>query len=165
MKQIMAPHVQQINVKPDIQGEVGLPKMPINTANVTFSGIDGDYNRFRKKKKDNDPDMAIMIISTDILFELNQEGWPVQPGDLGENVTLSGMDYGSIEPGQQYKIGDVTLEISFICDPCSNLYALPYVGEDRGPEFIKTLMNRRGWYARVLTPGIMKPGDGVALLK
>ncbi len=63
----MAPHVQQINVKPDIQGEVGLPKMPINTANVTFSGIDGDYNRFRKKKKDNDPDMAIMIISTDIL--------------------------------------------------------------------------------------------------
>jgi MOSC domain-containing protein YiiM len=165
MKQIMAPHVQQINVKPDIQGEVGLPKMPINTANVTFSGIDGDYNRFRKKKKDNDPDMAIMIISTDILFELNQEGWPVQPGDLGENLTLSGMDYGSIEPGQQYKIGDVTLEISFICDPCSNLYALPYVGEDRGPEFIKTLMNRRGWYARVLTPGIMKPGDGVALLK
>jgi len=165
MKQIMAPHVQQINVKPDIRGEVGLPKMPINTANVTFSGIDGDYNRFRKKKKDNDPDMAIMIISTDILFELNQEGWPVQPGDLGENLTLSGMDYGSIEPGQQYKIGDVTLEISFICDPCSNLYALPYVGEDRGPEFIKTLMNRRGWYARVLTPGIMKPGDGVALLK
>ena len=165
MKQLMAPHVQQINVKPDIQGEVGLPKMPINTANVTFSGIDGDYNRFRKKKKDNDPDMAIMIISTDILFELNQEGWPVQPGDLGENVTLSGMDYGSIEPGQQYKIGDVTLEISFICDPCSNLYALPYVGEDHGMEFIKTLMNRRGWYARVLTPGIMKPGDGVALLQ
>ncbi|MDD9880320.1 MAG: MOSC domain-containing protein [Candidatus Marinimicrobia bacterium] len=161
----MAPHVQQINVKPDIQGEVGLPKMPINTANVTFSGIDGDYNRFRKKKKDNDPDMAIMIISTDILFELNQEGWPVQPGDLGENLTLSGMDYGSIKPGQQYKIGDVILEISFICDPCSNLYALPYVGEDRGPEFIKTLMNRRGWYARVLTRGIMKPGDGVALLK
>jgi len=165
MKQIMAPHVQQINVKPDIQGEVGLPKLPINIANVTFSGIDGDYNRFRKKKKDNDPDMAIMIISTDILFELNQEGWPVQPGDLGENVTLSGMDYGSIEPGQQYKIGDVTLEISFICDPCSNLYALPYVGEDRGPEFIKTLMNRCGWYARVLTPGTMKPGDGVALLQ
>lgn len=165
MKQIMAPHVQQINVKPDIQGEVGLPKMPINTANVTFSGIDGDYNRFRKKKKDNDPDMAIMIISTDILFELNQEGWPVQPGDLGENLTLSGMDYGSIEPGQRYKIGDVTLEISFICDPCSNLYALPYVGEDRGPEFIKTLMNRRGWYSRVLTSGIMKRGDGVSLLK
>ena len=109
----MAPHVQQINVKPDIQGEVGLPKLPINIANVTFSGI----------------------------------------------------DYGSIEPGQQYKIGDVTLEISFICDPCSNLYALPYVGEDRGPEFIKTLMNRRGWYARVLTPGTMKPGDGVALLQ
>jgi len=54
MKQIMAPHVQQINVKPDIQGEVGLPKMPINTANVTFSGIEalmGIIIDFAKRKR------------------------------------------------------------------------------------------------------------------
>jgi len=112
----MTAHVQQINIKPDTPGEVGLPKTPIELANVTLSGVDGDYNRFRKKKKNNDPDMAVMIICTDILAQLNEEGWSVQPGDLGENLTLSGMDYASIAPGQQYKIGDVTLKISFICD-------------------------------------------------
>ena len=160
----MTPQVQQINVKPDTLGEVGLPKMAVELANLTVSGIDGDYNRFRKKKKNNDPDMAIMILCTDILSQLNQEGWPAQPGDLGENLTLTGMDYASIEPGQQYKIGDVTLEISIICDPCSNLYILPYVGNERGPAFIKTLMNRRGWYARVLTPGAIKLGDSVTIL-
>jgi MOSC domain-containing protein YiiM len=143
---------------------VGLPKIAVELANVTVSGIDGDYNRFRKKKKNNDPDMAIMILCTDILSQLNQEGWPAQPGDLGENLTLTGMDYASIETGQQYKIGDVTLEISIICDPCSNLYILPYVGNERGPAFIKTLMNRRGWYARVLTPGAIKSGDSVTIL-
>ncbi len=161
----MTPHVQQINIKPETPGEVGLPKVPIELANVTLSGVDGDYNRFRKKKKENDPDMAVMVISTDILSQLNKEGWPVQPGDLGENLTLSGMDYASIEPGQQYQAGEVTFEISFICDPCSNLYALPYVGDERGPAFIKTLMNRRGWYARVLKTGTIKPGDGVTLLQ
>ena len=160
----MTPQVQQINVKPDTLGEVGLPKMAVELANLTVSGIDGDYNRFRKKKKNNDPDMAIMILCTDILSQLNQEGWPAQPGDLGENLTLTGMDYASIETGQQYKIGDVTLEISIICDPCSNLYILPYVGNERGPAFIKTLMNRRGWYARVLTPGAIKSGDSVTIL-
>ena len=160
----MTPQVQQINVKPDTLGEVGLPKMAVELANLTVSGIDGDYNRFRKKKKNNDPDMAIMILCTDILSQLNQEGWPAQPGDLGENLTLTGMDYASIETGQQYKIGDVTLEISIICDPCSNLYTLPYVGTERGPAFIKTLMNRRGWYARVLTPGTIKSGDSVTIL-
>ena len=60
--------------------------------------------------------------------------------------------------------GHVTLEISIICDPCSNLYTLPYVGAERGPAFIKTLMNRRGWYARVLTPGTIKSGDSVTIL-
>ena len=160
----MTPQVQQINVKPDTLGEVGLPKMAVELANLTVSGIDGDYNRFRKKKKNNDPDMAIMILCTDILSQLNQEGWPAQPGDLGENLTLTGIDYASIEMGQQYKIGDVTLAISIICDPCSNLYTLPYVGTERGPAFIKTLMNRRGWYARVLTPGTIKSGDSVTIL-
>ena len=50
----MTPQVQQINVKPDTPGEVGLPKMAVELANLTVSGIDGDYNRFRKKKKNND---------------------------------------------------------------------------------------------------------------
>lgn len=158
-------YVKQINVKPDTRGEVGLPKKAVDSASVSHSGLDGDYNRFRKKKKNNDPDMAIMIICTDVLSQLNEEGWPVKFGHLGENLTLSGLDYESIKPGQQLNIGDVKIEISIICDPCSNLYTLPYVGKDKGPEFIKTLMNRRGWYARVLKPGIIRKGDSVTLVK
>ena len=55
--------------------------------------------------------------------------------------------------------GEVEIEISYICDPCVNLNALPYVGEKRISEFMKTIMNRRGWYANVLKEGSISVGD------
>jgi MOSC domain-containing protein YiiM len=51
------------------------------------------------------------------------------------------------------RIGDVELEISKPCDPCTETYSLPYIGEARGPAFVRALVGRRGWYARVLTGG------------
>jgi len=95
----MSVTVIQISVKPDTPGEVGLPKMSVDQALVKKEGLEGDYNRARKKKKDNDPDMAVMIISTDILDQLNQEGWPVKPGDVGENLTITNIDYKKIVAG------------------------------------------------------------------
>ena len=103
--------------------------------------------------------MAVLLISTDVFGELNKEGWPVKPGDLGENLTIANIDYGTICPGQKYSIGEVEIEISYICDPCVNLNALPYVGEKRISEFMKTIMNRRGWYANVLKEGSISVGD------
>ncbi len=149
----MKPYIYQINKKPETKKEVGLPKIKTKKANVLTSGIDGDYNRFRKNKKNGDPDMALMILSLDIIKELNNEGWPVKPGDLGENLTLENIEYRTLSPGQKYSIGTAKIEISFICDPCSNLKALPYVGTEKISNFIKILLNRRGWYARVLEPG------------
>ena len=155
----MSVTVIQISVKPDTPGEVGLPKMSVDQALVKKEGLEGDYNRARKKKKDNDPDMAVMIISTDILDQLNQEGWPVKPGDVGENLTITNIDYKKIAAGQQYLIGEAEIEISFICEPCTNLYKLPYVGTQRGPEFMAAIMNRRGWYSRVLKEGPVSVGN------
>ena len=160
----MASSVFQINVKPNTLGEVGLPKISIDSGEISLSGIEGDYNRFRFNKKNNDPDMAIMLISKDILEELNNEGWPVKPGDLGENLTLAKIDYRTIKPGQHYTAGQAELEVSIICDPCSNLNVLPYVGKDKVSTFIKTLMKRRGWYARVIKEGLVSSGDPFLLI-
>jgi molybdopterin adenylyltransferase len=106
-----------------------------------------------------------MILSTDILDALNNEGWPVNPGDLGENLTLTNIDYSIMALGDRLKIRDVTLEISLICDPCTNLNNLPYVGKEKSASFIKTLMKRRGWYARVLKSGEVSVGDSVTLIQ
>ena len=50
------------------------------------------------------------------------------------------------------------MEISYICPPCANLYALLYVGDKRRFEFIKTIMNHRGWYTRILNEGSVLVG-------
>ena len=158
------PYLYQINKKPETNNEVGLPKVRSEKAVILPSGIDGDFNRFRKKKKNNDPKMALMILSIDIINQLNDEGWPVKPGDLGENLTIGNLNYNTLCPGQKYSLGTSEIEISFICDPCSNLNVLPYVGTEIIAEFIKTLMNRRGWYAKVTKPGKIIERDQFILI-
>ena len=63
----MASSIFQINVKPNTPGEVGLPKVAIDSAEIFFQGDEGDYNPFRVNKKNNDPDMDIMLKSKYIL--------------------------------------------------------------------------------------------------
>ena len=36
---------------------------------------------------------------------------------------------------------------------------LPYIGNEKVKDFIKTLAGRRGWYAKVLKPGKIRKGD------
>ena len=159
----MTTTIFQINVKANTPRQVSLPKMSVDAAIISKWGLEGDHNKFRKEKKKNDPDMAVMILSTDILEALNNEGWPVNSGDLGENLTLTNIDYNKMKLGDKLEIGEVRLEISLICDPCTNLNNLPYVGKEKSTLFIKTLMKRRGWYARVLKAGKVIVGDSVSL--
>lgn len=94
--------------------------------------------------------------------ELNNEGWPIKPGDIGENITTNGIPYFQMSPGKTLRIGsEVVIQISRACDPCSNLYLLPYVGDKKGPSFLKVMLGRRGWYARVIQEGTVRKGDEI----
>ena len=145
----------QINVKPNTANEHGIPKTSVTSAILSKSGLEGDYNNWRTKKKSGNPDMAVLLYPIETIQELNKEGWPVKPGDLGENFTITGIPHSHFSPNQQYQIGESLIEISFECDPCQNLSVLPYVGKTKINEFIKTLIHRRGWYARVLKEGLI----------
>ena len=68
----MDPFLFQINKKQKSKGKPSLPKIPIYNAQVTRDGILGDYNNFRYSKN-NDPNMALMILSTDILQDLKMK--------------------------------------------------------------------------------------------
>lgn len=138
--------------------------MPVPSAVATTTGITGDFNRYRYEKRRGNPNMALLLMPLEMLKRLNEEGWPLKPGDIGENITTTGMPYESFKSGNCYKIGDIEIQISVKCDPCTNLYGLPFVGEKRGPEFVKTMLNRRGWYARVLKEGSIKKNDAITLI-
>lgn len=125
---------------------------------ITDRGVDGDFNRWRTEKAAGDPDQAVLLLGEEVLAELRAEGWPVGPGDLGENLLLAGLPAGALAPGARVRGGEVELEISKRCDPCVVLYGLPYVGQERGPAFVRTLRGRRGWFARVLRGGVLRVG-------
>lgn len=109
--------------------------------------------------------MALLILPTETIEALNREGWPVRPGDLGENITTEGIPYSDLSPPHRFRIGGAVTEVAKPCEPCDNLYLLPYVGATRGPEFLKVMLGRRGWFARVETEGIVRKGDPVELVR
>ncbi len=147
--------------KAETPGERGLPKQPADAIEVVPAGVVGDFNRYRTEKLHGDPDSALLLMTTDNVAELRREGWPIRPGDFGENVAIDGVAYRAFQPATTWRIGDVVAQVSRPCDPCTFLYLLPYVGETNGPRFLKTTLGRRGWYARVLRPGRIRVGDPV----
>jgi len=155
--------VIRLSVKPHTPGEHGLPKHAVPELRVTPEGAAGDYNNYRTRQLGGDPDQAILLLTDEVLRQLNAEGWPVRHGDLGENLTLGNVPESALRPGTRVHAGEVVLELSHRCDPCTELYSLPYVGRERGPEFIRTMSDRRGWYARVLAAGVIRTGTPVSV--
>ena len=153
----MRGRVVRLHLKPREGRERGLPKQAVPQATITPEGVQGDFNRWRTEKANGDPDQAVLLLSEEILTELRAEGWPVQAGELGENLTMAGIPRDALRPGARVHLGEVVLEVSKPCEPCTVLYTLPYVGIDRGPAFLRALKGRRGWFARVLRGGTVQP--------
>jgi MOSC domain-containing protein YiiM len=149
----MAGRLLQLSVKPKTPGEHGLPKLAESELLIDAGGARGDYNHYRTRTLQGDPDQAMLVLTTEVLDGLRAEGWPVRPGDLGENLTLEGVPEAALRPGTRLRLGAVELEVTRPCEPCSELYTLPYVGPARGPAFLRALTGRRGWYARVSATG------------
>lgn len=161
----MTGRVIGLAVKPETKGEVGLPKRPVTSLAISAQGAQGDYNRYRTRTLRGDPDSALLLLTRDVLEALHQEGWAVEPGHLGENVLLEGIGNDGLAPGKRVALGgDVVVEVTRECEPCSELYELPYIGPTRGPGFVRTLRHRRGWYARVVSAGTVARGDSARLL-
>ncbi len=156
----MTARVFRIQQKPMTDGERGMPKRAVPLAVVGPGGLEGDFNRYRHEKKDDDPDSAVSLLPREVIDALVDEGWAVAPGDLGENLTLEGIAHEALAIGKRFRIGDeVEIEIASAAEPCRNLKILPYVGDDKIHAFIKTLVGRRGMYARILRPGTIREGD------
>lgn len=146
-------------------GGVSLPKLPVSEIEVYKGGCRGDFNFFRLNKfKGDKSHRAVLIMSLDVLAKLNDEGWPVKPGDLGENLTIDER-YGSLQKGNSYRAGGVVLQLMDEARPCLKLEQLSYVGTDKLRQFIETMRYRRGWYAQVLEEGKVQVGDKFSLVQ
>jgi MOSC domain-containing protein YiiM len=150
------PHVHQINIS-----DGGLPKQPVREAKVTEKGLAGD--RQRNLKVHGGPDRAVCLFSLELIERLQDEGHTIDSGFAGENLTLAGLDWEKLMPGMQLTVGpEVRLEITSYCAPCE------WNGRwFRAGEFSRISQKKNpGWsrvYAKVLTGGVVRPGDAVVV--
>lgn len=79
---------------------------------------------------------------------------------FGENISTSGMTEADVCIGDIYRLGTARVQISQGRQPCWKLNARFDVA-DMAYRVQKT--GRTGWYYRVIEPGVVTPGDEIAL--
>ncbi len=84
-----------------------------------------------------------------------------EPGGLGENLTIDGIDEETVHIGDVVRIGTATLQVTQPRQPCFK-FALRF-GDKRLP---KAMIGngRSGWYYRVIESGVLAAGDRLDLL-
>ena len=86
----------------------------------------------------------------------NAQGMALNPGGVGENLTLDGVLESEVCAGDVVRVGTAVLQVSGPRTPCANLAR--FGGR---PDWVKQTVqaNRTGFYPRVLTPGALQAGD------
>ncbi len=78
-------------------------------------------------------------------------------------MTNEGMVNVDFDVGVRLSLGDVLAEVAENDMPCKILDQLPYIDGKQCAEFIKTLVGRRGWYAKVVEEFGVSVGDQVGV--
>ncbi len=149
-----SPYVHQISISPG-----GVPKTAVPSAHVTREGLTGD--RQRNRKFHGGRDRAVCLYSLEMIEGLRSEGHMIAPGSAGENLTLAGLAWPTLAPGDRLWIGEsVQLELTSYTTPC-RLNAQWFKDGD----YTRIAQEAHpGWsrlYARVLREGVVRTGDAV----
>ncbi|MBI3194919.1 MAG: MOSC domain-containing protein [Ignavibacteriae bacterium] len=96
----------------------------------------------------------VLLIEQETLESLN-----LQPGDVKENITTSGIELMKLPANTQLKFGNnVVLELTKPCAPCSRM-------EELRPGLLKEIAGKRGMLARVIVGGKICRGDTIQIVQ
>ena len=130
---------------------------------MTARGVAGDAQR--DLEHHGGPDRAVCLFAMEAIRTLQAEGHPIEPGHIGENLTLEGLDWEAVTPGTRLLLGEgVLLEVTRYTSPCANIRA-SFTGGDYGRVSQKKHPGSSRVYARVLRTGAIRRGDSVRVLQ
>lgn len=141
----------------------GVPKLSVQRAWVDVLGLQGDSHN--DAEHHGGPERAVCLYSLERIEALRAEGHTVAPGGMGENLTVSGLDWSSVVPGVRLQVGpELLLEVTGYTTPC---YKIEGNFSDRRFSRVsqKVHPGESRVYARVLVPGPVAQGDSVRLLE
>ena len=160
----MSASIFQINISSG-----GVPKYAVAEASVHRLGIEGDIHAHPEIH--GGPLQALLLIDAATIEEITALGYPITAGSLGENITTLGMDRRWVRIGQQYRLGELIVEITKPRGPCTQLngYGLGiqqaiYDSQVKARDHGSPRWGMSGFYASVIQGGVIRPGDTIALL-
>ncbi len=143
----MSPRLVSVNTNADRQ----FRKLPRSEARLVANfGLEGDRHAGR-------PLRQVSILNAETVNELAQRGMPVEPGVLGENITVEGVQVMQLADGSRLRIGDAELEITGDRPSCREMLEVHR-------DVLKAMTGRAGKMARVVTGGTVRPGDPIELI-
>ena len=135
-------------------------------------GVEGDVHagatvkhRSRVRKDPTQPNLRqVHLIHAELHEELAGQGFEVRPGEMGENVTTSGVELLALPTGARLRLGgEAVVEVKGLRNPCKQLDELaPGLMEavlDRDAD--GELVRKSGVMGVVLAGGEVRPGDPI----
>ena len=142
---------------------------------LTGLGVEGDahagttdQHRFTKRRDPTRPNLRqVHLIQSELFAELAERGFAVGPGQLGENVTTSGVDLLSLPEGTRLHLGEeAVVEVTGLRTPCKHIDGLQ-------PGLLRAVIatgvgqavpQRTGVMSIVITGGVVRTGDPIRVV-
>jgi len=118
---------------------------------VEFRGIDGDMKGSATSRQLN-------AMHAEVLRELGVEGFKVAPGEMGEQIVVSGIDPAALVPGARLRLGEAVIEVAEPRTGCARFEMIQGQSRER-------VQGRLGVIARVVSGGEVAVGDAVEVLE
>ncbi len=109
-------------------------------------GLVGDVSFGRSKRQ-------VLLIEKETLVEFG-----LAPGEVRENVTVSGVTLSGLPAGSLLQLGEALLEVIGDCHPCQFL-------DDVRPGLQGNMDGRRGIFGRILEGGTIRVGDVISIVE
>ncbi len=140
--------IESINISKD----KGQKKTRVEEVYINEYGMEGDGHSGKWHRQ-------ISLVSRERIEQINTKGANAKPGDVAENLTISGIDLKKIKIGDilsiegRDKIKLMVTQIGKEChNPCNIFHQVGYC-----------IMPEEGIFCKVITPGRIKTGDNVYL--
>ena len=139
---------------------------------VAGLGVEGDAHqgttvkhRSRVKLNPTAPNLRqVHLIHTELHDELREMGFVIVPGQMGENVTTSGVDLLGLATGTRLHLGaSAVVEITGLRNPCAQLDKIQkgLMAATLGRDEHGNLVRKAGIMGIVLAGGEIRPGDPI----
>jgi len=139
---------------------------------VAGMGVEGDAHqgttvkhRSRVARNPAEPNLRqVHLIHAELHDELRKAGFAVAPGQMGENITTSGVDLLGLAAGTRLHLGtSAIVEVTGLRNPCAQLdkihQGLMAATLDRDEH--GSLVRKAGIMGVVLAEGDVRPGDPI----